>query len=45
MLKSMLLDYSDVDISLIYKTQLKIELSVDLQCGYHYRVCGCQRLN
>lgn len=31
MLKSMVLDYIDVDISFIYKTQLKIELSVNLK--------------
>jgi len=30
MLKSMLLDCIGVDISFIYKIQLKIELSVDL---------------
>lgn len=45
MLKSMVLDYIDVDISFIYKTQLKIELSVNLKCRYHYHVRGCQCLS
>lgn len=45
MLKSMLLDYIDVDISFIYETQLKIEWSADLKCQYHYQVLSCQHLN
>lgn len=38
MLKSMLLDCTDVDIAFIYKTQLKIELSADLKCRDRYQV-------
>lgn len=45
MLKSILLDYIDVDISFIYETQLKIELSADLKCQYHYHILSCQHLN
>lgn len=45
MLKSILLDYIDVDISFIYETQLKIELSAGLKCQYHYHILSCQHLN
>lgn len=45
MLKSMLLDYTDIDVPLIYKAQRKTGLHTDLKCQYHCEIRGSPHLN